>query len=80
MQTMNELTELLTQPEGKTLEYKRDLSSPHRVLHSVVAFANTAGGTLVLGVLYSVGNYYPCCVVVSCKTDKAYTMRPPAEH
>ena len=41
--------ELLVAPEGKTLEYKRDLSSLRPVLKSLVAFANTAGGTLVIG-------------------------------
>lgn len=41
---------LLKQPEGKSLEFKRDLSSPDGVLRSVVAFANTAGGTLLIGV------------------------------
>ena len=42
--------ELLRRPEGKTLEFKRDLSSPEGVLRTLVAFANTAGGTLLLGV------------------------------
>lgn len=41
---------MLRQPEGKTLEFKRDLSSPEGALRTVVAFANTAGGTLVIGV------------------------------
>lgn len=41
---------LLTQPEGKTLEFKRDLSSPKPLLKTLVAFANTAGGRLVVGV------------------------------
>jgi ATP-dependent DNA helicase RecG len=45
-----DLTGLLRRPEGKTLEYKRDLSSPEGVLKTFVAFANTAGGTLVVGV------------------------------
>lgn len=45
-----DLVALLTRPEGKTLEFKRDLSSPDGVLKSLVAFANTAGGTLLLGV------------------------------
>ena len=44
------LVEILTRPEGKTLEFKRDLSSPDGVLKSLVAFANTAGGTLLVGV------------------------------
>jgi ATP-dependent DNA helicase RecG len=43
------LAELLTAPEGKTLEFKRDLSSLKPILKSLVAFANTAGGTLVIG-------------------------------
>lgn len=36
--------------EGKTLEFKRDLSSPQKLLRSIVAFANSAGGKLVIGV------------------------------
>lgn len=41
---------LLQQPEGKTLEFKRDLSSPRNVLKMLVAFANAAGGYLAIGV------------------------------
>lgn len=44
------LEELLRQPEGKTLEFKRDLSSPASALRALVAFANSAGGRLVIGV------------------------------
>lgn len=33
---------LLQQPKGKTLEFKRDLSSPRNVLKTLVAFANAA--------------------------------------
>lgn len=39
-----------TAPEGKTLEFKRDLSSPDGPLRTLVAFANSAGGRLVIGV------------------------------
>lgn len=42
--------QLLRQPESKTLEFKRDLSSPRNVLKTLVAFANSAGGKLVIGV------------------------------
>jgi Putative DNA-binding domain len=42
------LTELLQRPEGKTLEFKRDLSSTVGMLRTVVAFANTAGGTILI--------------------------------
>ena len=45
-----DLTELLKRPEGKTLEFKRDLSSAAGVLRTVVAFANTAGGIVLIGV------------------------------
>ena len=44
------LTEPLREPEGKTLEFKRDLSSPERFLRTVVAFANTSGGTILVGI------------------------------
>ncbi|CED90680.1 AlbA family DNA-binding domain-containing protein [Actinomyces succiniciruminis] len=36
--------------EGKKLELKRDLSSPDGPLRTIVAFANSAGGRLVIGV------------------------------
>jgi ATP-dependent DNA helicase RecG len=44
------IQELLQSPEGKTLEFKRDLSSPDGIVKSLIAFANTAGGILILGV------------------------------
>ncbi len=47
---MFNLAELLRQHEGKTLEFKRDLSSPDRVMRTLVAFANGAGGVLLIGV------------------------------
>ncbi len=45
-----DLVELLKRPESKTLEFKRELSAPDGALRTVVAFANTAGGTLLVGV------------------------------
>jgi predicted HTH transcriptional regulator len=45
-----DLVDLLRRPEGKTLEYKRELSSPDGALRTLVAFANTAGGILLIGV------------------------------
>ena len=44
------LVDLLTHHEGKGLEFKRDDSSPEGIVRTVVAFANGAGGTLVVGV------------------------------
>ncbi len=43
-------SQLITMPEGKTLEFKRDLSSPKNMLKTLVAFANTAGGRLLIGI------------------------------
>ena len=37
-----DLADALRKPESKTLEFKRDLSSPDRFLRTVVAFANTS--------------------------------------
>ena len=45
-----DLVTLLSRHEGKTLEFKRDLLSPEGVLKAIVAFANTSGGVMVLGV------------------------------
>lgn len=36
--------------EGKRLEFKLDLSSPKPIMKSLCAFANTAGGRLIIGV------------------------------
>jgi predicted HTH transcriptional regulator len=44
------ITQLITMSEGKTLEFKRDLSSPKNMHKTLVAFANTAEGRLVIGV------------------------------
>src|SRR5690625_2327548 len=44
------ITQLLSTAEGKTLEFKRDLPSPRNILKTLVAFANSAGGQLLIGV------------------------------
>ncbi|MBS0635094.1 MAG: ATP-binding protein [Verrucomicrobia bacterium] len=43
------IEKLLSLPESKTLEFKRDLSSLDPILKTIVAFANTAGGVLIIG-------------------------------
>jgi predicted HTH transcriptional regulator len=45
-----DVLEALQKSEGKSLEFKRDLSSPDGILRTIVAFANTAGGSLLIGV------------------------------
>lgn len=44
------IEELLKSPESKTLEFKQDLSSPKKVMRAIVAFSNSAGGTIIIGV------------------------------
>lgn len=44
------MVDLLRRPESKTLEFKRDLSTPKGVLKSIVAFANTSGGVVLIGI------------------------------
>jgi ATP-dependent DNA helicase RecG len=46
---MSDITTILSLPEGKTIEFKRDLSSLKPIMKTLVAFANTAGGTLIIG-------------------------------
>lgn len=41
---------LLAQDEGKTLEFKECAKSLQPIVKSIVAFANTAGGTIVIGI------------------------------
>ena len=45
-----DLVELLKRVEGKTLEFKREVAAPEGALKTIVAFANTAGGVLLVGV------------------------------
>ncbi len=44
------IEEILTKEEGKTLEFKENTKSMQKIIQTIVAFANTAGGILVIGV------------------------------
>lgn len=44
------IEELLQQEEGKTLEFKENTKSLDRIIHTIIAFANTAGGKILIGV------------------------------
>ena len=46
---MVDIRDIASLPEGKTVEFKRDLSSMKPILKTLIAFANTAGGTLLIG-------------------------------
>ncbi len=47
---MMTIQQLLNQSESKILEFKKDLSSPIPILKTLIAFANTAGGRLIIGI------------------------------
>src|ERR1700693_902951 len=44
------LEEILTRNEGKTLEFKENSHSLQKIIQTVIAFANTAGGIILLGI------------------------------
>lgn len=44
------IEELLQQEEGKTLEFKENAKNLEGIMHSIIAFANTAGGKILIGV------------------------------
>ena len=46
----NRIESLLAQEEGKTLEFKENCRSLSKIVQTVVAFANTAGGVLCIGI------------------------------
>ena len=45
-----DVDDLLLRHEGKTLEFKRDDSGRVGIVHTAVAFSNTSGGTILIGV------------------------------
>jgi len=58
---------LISQGEGLTLDFKHSITDSRKIARSLVAFANTAGGTLLIGVKDN-GN------IVGVNTDEEYYM------
>lgn len=61
--SLNDLKHLVRTGEGTFLEFKRTISSPEKIAREISAFANTKGGTLLVGVdddksLYGVESYF----------------------
>ncbi|MEQ9168213.1 MAG: ATP-binding protein [Fulvivirga sp.] len=48
--TFQELKQLVSQGESETLEFKRKVAHPEKIVKEIVAFANTKGGKLLIGV------------------------------
>mgnify|MGYP002776995547 CR=1 FL=1 len=49
--TYPDLLDIVASGEGERLEFKKTLTHPHKIARTLVAFANTAGGTVLVGVL-----------------------------
>lgn len=48
--SIEELKRLVAQGEGQTLEFKKKIAYPEKVVRELIAFANSKGGILVVGV------------------------------
>ena len=48
--TLFEAQQLIRQGEGDLVEFKRKVEYPERIIKEVVAFANSSGGHLFIGV------------------------------
>ncbi len=48
--TLSELRSLVSLGENETLEFKRKVAHPEKIIKEIVAFANTKGGRLLIGV------------------------------
>jgi predicted HTH transcriptional regulator len=48
--TLEELKKLVQQGEHQSLEFKKKIAYPEKVVRELIAFANSAGGVLVVGV------------------------------
>ena len=49
-QKVQDLRKLVARGEGLTIEFKRKASDPAKIVREMVAFANTVGGVLLVGV------------------------------
>src|SRR6478609_1026974 len=47
---VSELQRLVVEGEGHQLEFKRKASHPEKIVREMIAFANTEGGTILIGV------------------------------
>ena len=48
--TFTELKQLVRRGEGQYLEFKKKADHPDKIVREMVAFANSGGGELLLGV------------------------------
>ncbi|WPP53447.1 AlbA family DNA-binding domain-containing protein [Catalinimonas niigatensis] len=48
--SMQEIQRLVSRGEGENIEFKRKVAHPEKIIREIVAFANTKGGNLLIGV------------------------------
>lgn len=48
--TIREIQSMVTRGESNTLEFKRKVAHPEKIVREIIAFANTDGGCLLIGV------------------------------
>ena len=48
--SMQEIQNLVSKGEGENIEFKRKVAHPEKIIREIVAFANTKGGNLLIGV------------------------------
>lgn len=48
--SLQEIQRLVRRGEGEQLEFKRKVAHPNKIIREIVAFANTRGGSLLIGV------------------------------
>jgi len=46
----HDVNQFIEEGEGFTVEYKRRISSPEKIAHTLISFANTKGGKILFGV------------------------------
>jgi predicted HTH transcriptional regulator len=77
-----DVIDLLEKGEGFRIEFKRKVSSPEKIARTLVAFANTKGGTIVFGVdddKSIVGVASEKSEIEMIKTAGGYYCDPPVE-
>ncbi len=48
--SLQEIQQMVRQGEGERIEFKRKVAHPNKIIREIVAFANTRGGHLLIGV------------------------------
>ncbi len=44
------INDIIVAPEGTTLEFKENTNSNDKIIHTIIAFANTSGGRILIGI------------------------------